>query len=87
MAKDLAKIVEQILLQDILSPKTTTVHRSFSRLKKIVIKNLEELKIKEWLVERVSYELQQYLSMIESPLNMSCYSLLSSLNDNPAHQK
>ena len=57
MAKDLAKIVEQILLQDILSPKTTTVHRSFSRLKKNVIKNLEESKIKKWLVECVSYEL------------------------------
>ena len=57
MAKDLVKIVEQILLQDILSPKTTAVHRSFSRLKKNVIKNLEESKIKKWLVECVSYEL------------------------------
>ena len=59
MAKDFAKIVEQIRLQDILSPKTTTVHRSFSTLKKNVIKYLEEPKIKKWLVERVSYELNK----------------------------
>ena len=57
MVKDMAKIVDQILLQDILSPKTTTVHRSFSRLKKNVIKNLEEPKIKSgWLnVFHMSY--------------------------------
>ena len=56
MAKDLAKIVEQLLPQDIYSPTTTIIHSSFSRLKKNLIKKLEEQKIKEWLVDRLSFD-------------------------------
>ena len=38
MTKDLSKIVEQLLPQDIYSPTTTKIHSSFANLKKNLVK-------------------------------------------------
>jgi len=55
MAQDLLKIVEQLLPQDIFRQDATQVHSCFSRLKKNIIKILDEKRIKEWIAERFSY--------------------------------
>ena len=52
MEKDLAKIVKQLLQQDLFNPTTTKTHRTFTNLKKNVIKKLEEKKTKKWMFER-----------------------------------
>ncbi len=53
--RDLVKIVDELLLQDgqIFNKDTTYQHKSFTSVRKNIIKNLREKKVKEWIIERL----------------------------------
>lgn len=52
MKKDLAKIVEQLLQQDMFRSDTKTSHRSFKNIQKNIITKLSEKKVKQWMIDR-----------------------------------
>ena len=60
--KDLAKIVSQLLENDIFNPAITTTHRSFIHLKKNLIKTLDETQLKDWMIERFAILVQPEIS-------------------------
>ncbi len=53
--RDLVKSVDELLLQDgqIFNKDMTNQHKSFSSVRKNIIKNLREKKVKELIIERL----------------------------------
>ena len=56
---DLVKIVKELLVHNphIFNKDTTSHHKSFTSLKKNIIKQLNERKVKEWVMERLTTSL------------------------------
>ena len=50
--RDLIKIIEELLQQPIFNSDTTEIHKSFTSMKKNVIKKLKEGKMKAWMIEK-----------------------------------
>lgn len=58
IAGDLQRIVKELLTCDVFNPANQTTHKSFSHLRKNLIKTLQEDNLKKWMIERFSILLQ-----------------------------
>lgn len=65
MEKDVKVVIEQLMESKVFNPSILQSHKSFSTLKTNLIRTLDEMSLKEWMIERFSLHLHPPAVIVE----------------------